>query len=409
MLAAIRSTLRFHRAPHAFLARVARESGDIGSFQLGRRQAFLVNHPDLIRAVLVDHADGFGRGYLMRRAKRLLGEGLLTSEGCAHRRQRRAIQPTLSRARIQEHAPEITEQVAVWRDRLTLGRPFDLLEEAAALTMEVIARQLFGVELGRDLDRLTRELAILTRWSPLIMLPRMELLERLPFFSRISQALDRLDVIVRSQIDAARRRGGRHIIAHLVGHGGFESDDRLRDEVVTLFMAGHDTTAASLAWTLILLARNRAVAERLRDDQSGRFADAVVRESLRLYPPAVRTGHRALRAMEIGGVSVPAGAMVFVSPYATQRDPRWFSDPDSFRPERWLDQPVPSPLTYFPFGFGRRSCVGEHFARAVLLAAVTKLTVDWRFELVGARLFAVRSFLTLKPARGTRMKPLAWD
>src|SRR5262245_16315687 len=157
MLCSFRSFLRFHRAPHHFLAAAAAASGDIAAFRLGRRQAFLVNHPVLLRAVLVDNADGFGRGYLMKRAKRLLGDGLLTTEGPYHRRQRRLIRPTLSCAKMRVHSGGIAGRVGDWTERLEPGRPFDLLEGTTDLALQIIARQLFGVDLDNELERLTRE------------------------------------------------------------------------------------------------------------------------------------------------------------------------------------------------------------------------------------------------------------
>jgi cytochrome P450 len=134
----------------------------------------------------------------------------------------------------------------------------------------------------------------------------------------------------------------------------------------------------------------------------------VVHESLRLYPPAVRAGYRALRPVAIGGVTVPAESSVFVGPYVTQRDHRWFEAPDTFRPGRWLGPRGYDSLTYFPFGWGPRSCVGEHFARVVLRAAVIGLCQTWRFEIVGRRPIRVRSMFTLKPAGGTRLEPIQW-
>jgi cytochrome P450 len=286
--------------------------------------------------------------------------------------------------------------------RWEAGRAFEVLPAVERLTMEVIARYLFGTDLGADGPAIRNDLALIGRWFPLLSLPGGRRIERFPLVRSASTALARFDATIYRRV--AESQGQSSCLARMAGS---LEPAAVRDHVVTMFLAGFDTTAASLAWTLHLLSTHPPVAQRVHDDPA--FADKVVQESLRLFPPIVRMGRRALDDMVIGGRFVARGSVVFVSPYVTQRDPRWFPDPDRFDPDRWLDPSfAPPPFAYFPFGMGSRACIGEHLARRVLTAAVASIVQQWRLLPVATDVIRGRSFLTLKPERGFRLVPVPW-
>ena len=398
-----------------FLSRIAREQGDVARFRLGGTEAFLLTHPDCIRQVLVDRAPEFSKGRLMQRARRLLGDGLLTSEGEAHRLQRRRIQPVFTRERLHSYfamIPEIgREHCADWCD----GTRVNLASSMDELAMRIVARALLGVEIGHDARRLRDALHLLARWAPLLAAPGGRILERtrLPILRRFSLAVEGIEAAIDRQIAA----GGKDapLLAALLhaGSGDPMPGRLLRDEVMTIFLAGHDTTAAALSWMWLLLGLHRQAESRLQTELSsvldGRspgpddlehlhYATMIVKETLRLYPPISRIGRRPRHDIDLGTLTLPQDAAVFLSPYVTHRDPRWFADPDEFRPERWAEQVPERPrFAWFPFGAGPRSCIGEHFAVGVLVLTLATLAQRWKLEPATTTLPGRRSLLTLKP------------
>lgn len=393
-----------------FLRRIAGEQGDVARFRLGRRDAFLLTHPDMVRRVLVDHADAFVKGRLMQRARRLLGDGLLTSEAQLHHTQRRRIQPVFSRERLQGYGAQVPSLVASAVSGWRRGAVVRVDAEMDALAMRMVARTLLGADIEDEVPELFGALRRLSRWAPLLAAPGGRLLERtrLPFLGRLRQAID----VVERIIDRRIAEGGS--CAPLLGalvdsmpHG------LVRDEVMTIFLAGHDTTAASLMWTWLLLGAHPEVERRLGDELSVvlgdrlpepadiaqlPFTDMVVREVLRLYPPIGRIGRRPIDDLDLGSVVLPRGAAVFVSPFVTQRDARWFDEPDAFRPDRWAEPAPERPrFAWFPFGAGPRSCIGEHFARMMLVLTIATIARSWRLQPTRDGLPGTRSLLTLKP------------
>lgn len=402
----------------SFLMRIAGEQGDVARFRLGRTDAFLLSHPDRIREVLVDRAAEFSKGRLMQRARRLLGDGLLTSEGEAHRSERRRIQPVFTRERLHSYfsiVPQIgTEHCADWTDgtRVQLGSSMD------QLAMKIVSRALLGADIARDAQGLGRSLHLLARWAPLLAAPGGRILTdtKLPVLRRFRQAIEHIETAIDRQIaDGGRNAPLLAALREAESEVGV-STRLLRDEVMTIFLAGHDTTAAALSWVWLLLGLHPDATSRLQAELSsvlnGRvpvpgdiqhlpYATMVVKESLRLYPPISRIGRRPRHAITLGTLTLPQDAAVFLSPYVTQRDPRWFVDPDGFRPERWVERAPERPrFAWFPFGAGPRSCIGEHFALGVLVLTLATLAQRWHLEPATTILPGRRSLLTLKP-RGT--------
>lgn len=401
-----------------FLLRQARRQGDVARFRLGRREAFLLAHPDQVRAVLVDHADRFEKGRLMQRARRLLGNGLLTSEGVFHTSQRRRIRPVFTQERLHAFSqlvpPLVTRHIDRWQDgaRIRVDRNMN------TLTMRVIARTLLGADIEDEAPFLERALRRLARWAPLLVAPGGRFLERtrLPLLGRLRAAIETVEAAIDRRIATGGSDGALVDVllqgADSSGEGAM-SARLVRDEVMTAFLAGHDTTAAALTWIWLLLAAHPAVEARLHDELTAQvggrppdssdvarlpYTDGVVREALRLYPPISRIGRRPIVDVDLGGIVLPRGATVFVSPFVTQRDPRWFSDPARFRPERWaVPDPARPRFAWFPFGAGPRACIGEHLARGALVLAVATIAQRVRLRPTARQLPRGRSLLTLKP------------
>lgn len=406
--------LAFHSDSTGFLLRLAQTQGDVARFRLGSTEAFLLSHPDQVRAVLVDRAGDFGKGRLMQRARRLLGDGLLTSEGEVHRQQRRLIQPVFARERLQAYGalvPELASRhAAPWRHagRIRLDAEMD------AFAMKMVARALLGADIEDEVPEVGRALHRLARWAPFLAAPGGRALERarFPGLGGLGQDIETIE----SAIDRQIARGGKTapLLEALLQSAPEQPMSRrqVRDEVMTIFLAGHDTTAAALTWAWLLLGGHPAVEGRLLGEISsvleGRipriedlhrlpFALMVVKETLRLYPPISRIGRRPLSDVDLGSLRLARDAAVFLSPFVTQRDPRWFADPERFQPGRWEGPAANRPrFAWFPFGAGPRSCVGEHFALGVMTLALVTIAQRWRL-VPTAKLPERRSLLTLKP------------
>ena len=406
-------SIAFHWNTPEFLLRIAREQGDVARFRLGRSQAVLLSHPDAVRAVLIDRAADFTKGRLMQRARRLLGDGLLTSEGETHRGHRRQIQPAFARDRIRDYGTFATtvaaRRAALWPS----GGRLRLDLEMNALTMEIVAGSLLGADLQNELPAIGAALQLLARWAPLLAAPGGAMLERtrLPGLGRARKALELLDRVVERQVLAQSR--GMPLMTAMQADEMPMSSRQVRDEIMTIFLAGHDTTAATLTWLWLLLGANPAVEERLRRELeevlSGRdpvpedlehlaYTRMVVSETLRLYPPINRIGRRPIRALDLAEIKLQRDMPVFLSPLVTQRDSRWFEEPERFRPERWAGPDPQRPkFAWFPFGAGPRSCIGEHFARTVIPLALATVARRWRLRPCRATLPVTRPLLTLKP------------
>jgi cytochrome P450 len=405
----------FHADATGFLLRLAQEQGDVARFRLGRTDAVLLSHPDHVRQVLIDRAAEFIKGRLMQRARRLLGDGLLTSEGDMHRAQRRRIQPVFSRERLQGYAALVPNLVALqtagWRE----GMAVRVDAEMDALAMKIVVRALLGTDIQEEVPALSRALRQLARWAPLLAAPGGRILEnvRLPILGRLRDAIEMVEGIIGRQIDEGRTEGALLGALLRSDDGAPVAADLVRDEVMTIFLAGHDTTSAALTWTWLLLGHHPEAARQLKAELASvlgardptvadlerlPYTDSVVKETLRLYPPIGRIGRRPVRDVDLNPLVLVKDTAVFLSPFVTGRDPRWFSEPEFFRPERW-NEPAPERprFAWFPFGAGPRSCIGEHFATTVLTLAVATLAQRWRLRPTVLDLPRARSLLTLKP------------
>jgi cytochrome P450 len=379
-----------------------------------------------VRRVLVDDADAFRKGGLMQRARRLLGDGLLTSGGERHHAQRRALQPAFCRRQLAAYGAAVPRLAAAAAEEWTDGQVVDVSTAMDELALAVVTETLLGAAAAP----FAADLRVLSARGPLLAAPLGRVLERLrvPPFRAAGRAADRLRSVMLDHVTSAEPAGERDVMSLLrrVGpHGGRMPAELARDEAMTLFLAGHDTTAAALTWTWYLLATHPAVAARLREELCSvlgdrdptpedcsrlTYAGLVFDEVLRMYPPIGRIGRRPVREYAIGGRRLPAGAAVFVSPFVTQRDPRWWPDPDRFDPERWTPAAAAGRPRYaaFPFGAGPRSCIGGAMARMIGVLVIATIARRWGFHPLPGPAPRIRPILTLKPAGGLRLCAISW-
>lgn len=417
-----------------FLSNIANEFGDASYFPVGHWNYWFFTHPDAVKDVLVTYDDHFIKGPALRRAKDTLGEGLLTSEGDLHRRQRRLVQPALHPQRVATYGQVMTRYAAQaseqWRD----GQEFDLHQQMMRLTLRIVAKTLFDADVAAEVDVIGHAMDISVGMFARAMSPWGPLLNFLPLPSnfRFKRAWGRLMDTIDRFIDEHRKdvKDRGDLLSRLIaatdaeGDGGAMTNRQLRDEAITLFTAGHETTANALTFTFYLLSQHpeveRALHEELRDVLGGRpptisdveklpYTRMVLSEAMRLYPPAWALGRESTQACAIAGYEVPAGAVVLLSQWVTHRDPRWWPDPLKFDPMRFSpDNRATRPRwAYFPFGGGSRQCIGEAFAWMEAILVIATLSQKWGMQYLGDRPPEMRPLITLRPKGPVPMRLVA--
>jgi cytochrome P450 len=417
----------FRRGSLEFITQVAREYGDFVPVRLGRRRLVLVSDPDAIEEVLVPHSRDFIKHFGLQLTRQLLGNGLLNSEGDFWLRQRRLAQPAFHRDRIRAYGQIMVghalEMLDGWRD----GQRRDLAAEMMALTMRIAAKTLFDADDPGEAEVIRQALAesshlFNVRFASLIRFP---LSWPTPRNLKMRRICDRLNAIIYRFIAERRAAGdtGKGDLLSLLlyardveGDGSGMTDRQLRDELMTLFLAGQETTALALSWSWYLLADHPAAFDRLAaelDEVLGgraptpddyprlKFAEAVVLESMRLYPPAALLGREAVRDLTIGGYRIPKGTTLFLCQWITHRDARWFDWPEEFVPERWLDGLAGRlhRYAYFPFGGGPRICIGNTFAMMEAVMVVAAVAQRYRFTRADGEPIAPLPSITLRLSR----------
>jgi len=409
---------------------MAGDYGDIAHYRIGPQHLFLFNHPDLIRDVLVTNQKNFHKSRGLERAKRLLGNGLLTSEGEFHLRQRRLAQPAFRRQRIAAYAATMTDFAGRTRSQWTDGATVDMHTEMMRLTLGIVAKTLFDADVDSEAAEIGSAMTAAFESFNYAMLPFTEYLDRLPIpaVRRFNAARDRLDSTIYRMIRERRASGEDRgdLLSMLLlaqdteGDGTSMSDAQLRDEALTIFLAGHETTANALTWTWYLLSQHPEVEARLHSELDSTLAGRlptyenlpalpytrmVLAESMRLYPPAWAIGRRALEDFAAGGFTVPAGSVVLMSQYIMHRDSRFFPEPERFDPERWTPehQAERPKFSYFPFGGGARVCIGEQFAWMEGILLIAAIAQQWRMRLVPDHVVDLQPLITLRPKYGMRM------
>ncbi|MFA5910843.1 MAG: cytochrome P450 [Vicinamibacterales bacterium] len=410
--------LAFRKDPLTFFTGLSRTHGDIAGFSFGPQKVYLLSRPEWIEDVLVKSAGKFQKGVALQRAKALLGNGLLTAEGQEHLKQRRTIQPLFHRQHVQGFADAMVRHALRWRESITPGARLDITAEMGALTLAIVGETLFSSNVQGDADEVREALADAVQGFGIAFLPGLEYIEKLPLpvFVRSRKARDRLDRVVRRMIAERRSQGAGErpdLVSMLLAardpenpNEGGMSDTQIRDEAMTIFLAGHETTANAMAWTWHLLGSAPEVEARLHAELDavlgGRtpaaedvpkleWTRAIVSESMRLFPPAWTMGRRLVEPHTIGGHAIEKGALVIMSQWVVHRDPRWWPEPEEFRPQRWLTDGRREPgvgsressdrpkYSYFPFGGGNRVCVGESFAWTEAILLLATIAQQWRF------------------------------
>ncbi|HVC08877.1 MAG TPA: cytochrome P450 [Elusimicrobiota bacterium] len=416
--------------PLGFFLRSAEESGDVVRFRAFHRTGFIFRHPDHIQHVLVDNHRNYNkqsRGF--KAISQFLGNGLLTSEGSFWLRQRRLMQPAFHRERIARLSRVMSEEALAcagrWEDKARSGEEFNAASEMMRLTLRVVSRSMFGAEISGGEETVERSMAVILKYGMRrITNPLLDFLPA-PSTWKFRRAVGAMDSLVHAIIAARRARpaGAEGDLLSMLMEAkdedtGESMDDRqLRDEAMTMFTAGHETTANALAWTFYLLAQNPAAETRLRKELAavlgGRtpgvedlprlpYLSCVIRESLRLYPPAWVISRMSEGPDEMGGFEVPAGCLVIVSPHLTHRHPGFWPEPERFKPERFLE-PGTAELprfAYFPFGGGPRQCIGNGFALMEAQIVLATLLQRFRLELAPGHLVEPEPLITLRPKGG---------
>ena len=415
--------------PILLFQHLAAEYGDIVHYKIGWHHIVFLNHPDYIREILVVQNDNFIKERTVQRTKMLLGEGMITAEGAQHRTQRQVAQPAFHRQRIPEYASTMVREATRVRDRWRAGEQRDIAIDMMHLTLNVVAQTLFATDLAEEVNELASAInRIMGLYNFLVMLPAAEWLVhvRPPGLAAFVRARKRIDRVVYRMIAAHRQRGphGGSLLDMMLAASPDQtpaSEQFLRDQVITIFLAGYETVANALSWTWYLLSQNPDCERRFHSEIDRelqgrlptfddvprlRYVEMVLAESMRLYPPAWAMGRYARADFQLGDYSLPAKTTVLMSQYLTHRDPRFFPDPLRFDPERFTPEAKSrrTKLTYFPFGAGVRQCIGESFAcmEGVLLLAT--IAQKWKLSLVPGHRVEPEPLITLRPKYGMRMQ-----
>jgi cytochrome P450 len=422
--------LRLMRNPYTTLLDVARKYGDIALIRIGPMKVCLLNHPRYVKEVLVTHYRDFIKGGAFYLARSVLGEGLLTSDGDFHLRQRRLAQPAFSPQRISTYALTMIDCARRVRDRWRDGQTFDIFPDMSHTTLTIAAETLFGVGIENRTDDVREAMTeVIHNWRRRA-LPLAHLLQRLgiPFPANrgLRKARERLDAIL-YEIIARKRAAGvagndlLSMLVHAVEDGARMSDLQLRDEAMTFMLAGHETMATALTWMWYLLGEHPDVSRRFYAEIDAVLGDReptpedlpnlsyvrkVFNETIRLYPPLWNFTRLALREVPLGPYVIPRGCEVMVCPYILHRNPQFFPDPLRFDPDRSGPSTGrdPSDLTYFPFSGGVRRCIGEPFAWAEGVLVAATLAQRWKLELVPGQVIEPARAFIARPKHGVRVR-----
>src|SRR5947209_6877221 len=425
--------LAMRRNPLTFMEELHSKYGDLIQYRTLGRQIFMLFHPEMTQDMLVTRSRNHHQGRVMQRSRKVLGNGLLTSEDSFHLRPRRLIHPAFHRQRVFGYGRAMVDYAQRHQQRWRDGEVLDVHQEMMRLTLAIVGKTLFDTDVKRDSQEIASALNTFMHLFKFAVLPFSEYLEKLPIppVLRMKRARERIDRVIYRFIEERRRTGEDRgdLLSMLLaaedteaaGDDNRMNNDQVRDECVTLILAGHETTANALTWTLYLLARHPDSAARLQcelDQMLGKdppqaddypkleYAEMVFSEAMRLYPPAWGIARTVIEPYEAFGVSFPKDAIVLTSQWITHRDPRWYPDPLRFDPERWTAQvrATRPKFSYFPFGAGPRQCIGESFAwmeGVLLLASIAR---NWKFSLVPETRVELLPLITLRPKFGMKLR-----
>jgi cytochrome P450 len=413
--------------PLKYFTRLARDYGDVAGIRVLNFGTIFINHPDTIEEVLVTNARKYTKGRVLRANRHVFGEGLLTSEGEFWLRQRRLAQPAFHRARIASYAATMVEYTQRMLEGWQEGEELDAHQEMMRLTLQIVGKTLFDADVERDAQDVGKSLEMLleigANFRRTIFVPHWI---PTPTNLRMKREVAQIEKIL-YRIIAERRASGRDagdlLSMLLAAHdedGTRMTDKQLRDETITLFLAGHETTASTLSWAWWLLAQNPAVEAKLHAEMdtvlAGRaptlddlpnlsYTAHVITEVLRLYPAAWGLARLVVEPHEVAGYPVTKGMGVAMAQWVVHRDPRWYDEPEKFQPERWegdLLRRLPR-FAYFPFGGGPRQCIGNTFALMEAALVLATIAQKFRLRLVAHHRVVPLASITLRPRHGVRV------
>jgi cytochrome P450 len=419
-LARIRTLLGFATDPLGFVDRRFQTYGDIYYVPNAQGGFYVMKHPEHVNAVLVTQAAKMRKQHsAFELLSRVVGDGLLTTDGDVWRRQRRLLQPAFSRDRLATYSAAMVDEAARVRDGWKNGQELDVSRAMMELTLRVVCRTLFSHDVGSETDDVANAMGalqdgvsnpdFLPKWVPT------------PHRKKFRDSVAAIDRIVYSMIAERRKtKTGDDLLQSLVtarDEEGALSEKEVRDQLVTLFLAGHETTSHALTWTWYLLSQNPAAARKLHEEidaLGGRlptlddplpYTEMVIKEAMRIFPPVYLLARSPAEDVEIGGYTIPRGTEIVLWIYMTHHDPRWFPEPEVFRPERFTpenESKLPK-NAYVPFGAGPRVCIGKQFAMIEARLLLATIAQQFRLDLVSGHRVEMRPRVTLNPKFGMRM------
>jgi cytochrome P450 len=415
--------------PLEHFIQLAANFGDLAHYRLGRRSILFLNHPEYIREIFIVQHANFVKERTQQRAKLLLGEGMITADGAIHKQQRQTAAPAFHRQKIVAHADEIVRRAAKLRDAWAPGEAHDIHREMMTLALGITGATIFRTELGEEVHTLNNAMSdILNVYNAVVLLPGIRVLLQIPFtpLRKFVHARKKLHTAVDRLIAEHRRCGadpsGTDLLTMLLNAQSAQgwSDEHIRDQVVTVILAGYETTAIALTWSWYLLSQNPAAEAKMHteidsvlngrlptydDLQNLRYTEMVMAEAIRLYPPAWAMGRLALNEFQLGEYRLPAGTTVLASQYILHRDARFFPDPLRFDPGRHTPEAKAARVkgAYFPFGMGPRQCIGESFAWMEGILVLATLAQRWKLRHDERHQVVVEPLFTLRPRGGMPM------
>lgn len=432
----------FIRDPINTLTKIAYEYGDISHFKLGRLHVYLINNPDYIEKILIYDHSNFKKGPRLQTAKRVLGEGLVTSEGEYHRRQRKLIQPLFLPKKISSYGDIMTDRalhmIHGWNDGTVLNIHSELLN----VTLSIISKSVMNYDMeSKQAKEFANAFSITKKYASRLQHPIGHVLDHVPILPKVAQARaagKTLDDIVFGLISERRKDREKRkdnnstgdLLSKLIQAQGEDgstmTDKQLRDEIITILIAGHETTSNALTWTYYLLSQNPKVEQKVFEELDSvlggnkkeitpasvadlsklEYLERVFREAMRLYPPVWSMGRFVENEYSLGGYTIPKGSSLIFSQYVMHHNARYYDNPETFDPDRWTEDfkmHLPR-FSYFPFGGGIRGCVGEPFAWQEGILLIATISSYWSMRLAPNQHVKLEPGITLNPKNGIKMK-----
>jgi cytochrome P450 len=431
----------FVKDPINTLSKIADEYGDLSHFKLGRLHVYLINNPDYIEKILIYDHSNFSKGPRLQSAKRLLGEGLVTSEGEFHKSQRKLIQPLFLPKKISSYGAIMTDRALRMIQGWKNGSVVNIHSELMKVTLSIICKSVMNYEMeSKQAKDFGNAFSITKTYASRLQHPLGQILDRVPILPKVAQARaagNKLNTIVygliserREKIEKDKSFSGEDLLSKLIrvqaDDGSAMTDKQLRDEIITILIAGHETTSNALAWTYYLLSQNPKVERGVFDEidsvlgeNSGAFkqpsiadlpkldyVEKVFREAMRLYPPVWTMGRFVQNDYALGGYMLPRGSSLMFSQYVMHHSSKYYDNPEIFDPDRWTEEfkmHLPR-FSYFPFGGGIRGCVGEPFAWQEGILLLATISSYWSMRLAPDQRVKLQAGITLSPKNGIKMK-----